>query len=560
MKKRREIRKRARRMFPAALRSLTARTLLFALTLLAAGLFAKPWKWEWLRMDEAAGIAEDFLLKQGANLGNYTLLQVAEYREGGEWSAWENERSFALNPAVGYQFHYFHEGELDGWMVAVSPAGQIYRVRRDIPDDEPDQRLNRDDAFNLILQKLATDLALPAYQLVYESDTLISQPQRSDWIFRFTWPEDANLNQRLEVTLSGTILSNVSLQTTATTRSIFADSTRLLDPTLRVGDDTTHAKSPSFFSGKIHLPAQPLRSERSRLLIFVLIMFGVFQGLMHHRTPLALKAAGIAGGVFFALIVLQKALTFPQAAILIPYDADMHSFLARIALGAVVEALQVAIVIGLIVATGEAISRDLLPNVTTLTRVAPSQRGWIGSWVQAGRYALPLASVVLLGESLLARHAIPLGFSAQSLPIIASTLTSPFPSFALPTLSSIQVLWEEGLYRLWLLPLLLFWLRGPLTAMLLSALITTYFAGYNPVQWLSISAALHFCWALLSGWLAFRVGILSAILFHALVLGGYAGLALIWTGYGMTAGVILLSLLLILFFIIGIRGDRMTKE
>jgi hypothetical protein len=280
---------------------------------------------------------------------------------------------------------------------------------------------------------------------------------------------------------------------------------------------------------------------------------------MHHRTPLALKAAGLWGGVFFTLILFQKALTFPQAAIQIPYDLPLRGYMARIALGAVVEALQMSIVIGLIVATGEAMSRDLLPNVTTLTRIAPSQRGWIGAWVQAGRYALPLAAGVLILESVIARFAYPVGFAANSLPLVARTLTSPFPPPALCTVAGIHILWQEGLYRLWLMPLFLFWVRGPVTAILLGALTSVYFAGYDPAAWLSLSAAIYFAWGLISGWLAFRVGILAAILFHLLVLGGYAGLALIWTGFGMSAGWTLITLMLMLLLVIGFKGEKLTK-
>ena len=129
-----------------------------------------------------------------------------------------------------------------------------------------------------------------------------------------------------------------------------------------------------------------------------------------------------------------------------------------------VEALQGFILVGLIVATGEAISRDLLPNVTTFSRVAPSQRGWIGAWVQASRWALPAASIVLAYEAAMSVFFDPGGLTGRALPIIAGALSSPVQSLTMAALVGKDVLWNEGLFRLWLFPLLIFWARGPLIA------------------------------------------------------------------------------------------------
>jgi len=234
----------------------------------------------------------------------------------------------------------------------------------------------------------------------------------------------------------------------------------------------------------------------------------------------------------------------------------MQGFLMRVALGGVVEALQGFILVGLIVATGEAVSRDLLPNVTTFSRVAPSQRGWIGAWIQALRWALPAASMVLAYEAAMSVFFDPGGLAGRALPIIAGALSSPVQSLTMAALIGKDVLWNEGLFRLWLFPLLIFWARGPLTALLVSTAVATYFAGFELDAFLTIGALQYLLWGLISGWLMLRVGIFSAMLFHLLVLGGYVGLAMLWTGFALTAGILLLLALLIMLIVIALKGEE----
>ena len=209
-------------------------------------------------------------------------------------------------------------GATDGWTVAVSPTGQIYRVQREQLDDEPARRLERTEAFGLVLQKMSTDLSIPAYTLSLVSDTLISQPQRSDWTFEFAWPQALDQGGRLRVTLAGEAITAMS------------------------------------FSNPVRGAAiAPHRTPRSgRFLGFVLILAGVFLIMHYHRTPLALKAAGIWGAVVFGMTLLVRGLTFTQSVILMPADSSLTGYLSRIGLSAVIEAMQNALMAGMIVATG----------------------------------------------------------------------------------------------------------------------------------------------------------------------------------------------------------------
>lgn len=498
------------------------RTLLFTFVLIAVGAVCKPWKWEWLRPDEAVSIAEEFLFSQGVKLERYTLIQAAEYRSSGVWSSTEDDAGFVINPAVGYVLRYFQEGRDDSWRINVSPAGQIYEVNRDLPEGEPGYELDRDEALELIQQYLGADLGIAVLHLDFVRDSLMQMPQRTDWNFVFSsidFPAHADL---LKVRLSGRQITKLS------------------------------------FESSNPIPPAPLRggAARNRMIEFALIMFGVLQIMIHHRTPLAWRKGILWGGIAFFIILAIRGLTIQQAALLLPAEGDMQDFLMRVALGGVVEALQGSILVALIVATGEAISRDLLPNVTTFTRIAPSHRGWIGSWVQAARWALPAASMILALEAGMSVFYDPSGLSGRALPIIAGALSSPVQAVTTAALVAKDVLWHEGLYRLWLFPLLIFWIRGPFTALVVSAGVATYFAGFDIEQMIGIGGLQYLLWGIVAAWLTMRIGIFCAMLFHLLVLGGYVGLALLWTGFAITAGILTLFAIMILLIVIALKGEQ----
>jgi hypothetical protein len=497
-------------------RSVTLRLALFVAVLVSVAHFAKPWQWGWLRPDEAAGIAETFLLEQGANLQSYTQIKTVEREPQGVWAARDGELHVGVDPAVGYLVRYFKPGATDGWTVAVAPTGQIYRVQREQLDDEPAPRLERTDAFTLVLQKLSTDLSIPAYTLTLISDTMISQPQRSDWTFTFSWPQALDPGGTLRVTLAGEAITDLS-----------------------------------FYNPPRGLGFAPHRTPRSsRLLGFVLILAGVFLMMHYHRTPLGLKAAGIWGAVVFGLTLMVRGLTFSQAVILMPADSPLAGYLSRIGLSAVIEALQNALIAGLILATGEALSRDVFRGSTTLSRMAPGTADWRAAWAKAARWAFPAAAIVLGYEALAAHYLAPVGLCGKIPSMVAAAMSSPWPALSLPVQFGLDTLWEESLYRLWLLALLMFWLRLPVLAIPLAAGAAAFFAGYDLSQFTTFGAVYYIAWGLVAGWLMLRVGIIAALLFHVLVVGGYASLVMIWTGFGMHIGALGITVLLMAIWII----------
>jgi len=498
------------------------RTLLYVIALLVVGVTCRPWNWDWLRPDEAAEIAEELLYKQGVKLDEYTLIQAAEYRHDGTWNAARDEQGFAYAPAVGYVNRYYHvERRDDSWTIHVSPAGKIYSVLHEVDDFAPGAKQGKTEAYFAVMEQMATAMGIGADRLTLVKDSLAQMPQRYDYYYTFTDSQASPRAAFYDVKLSGG---------------------KLISFIVRPAADA------------IPISARPPGS-RLRLLAFALIIFGVFQIILHHRHPISWRR-GLWWGVISMLVVLiARAMTMSQATLLIPGGSEAEDFVLRVSLAAAVDALQTGILITLIVASGESISRDLMPNITTLTRIAPSHRGWTGAWVQSARWALPAAALFLSIEAAFGYWDEIGGLAGESLRHMAEVLTSPTPIIAAPIFTAKSVLWEEMVFRLWLFPLLIFWVRGTLTAMLLMAGTAAYFVGFDTSNWLSAGAAHWVVWSLMAVWLFMRVGILGALLFHALVLGGYLALALIWTGFGMAAGVAFISLMVGTLAIVAIRAE-----
>ncbi len=498
--------------------SLLIPVVLFATVALWIGDNLNPWKLGWIRPDEAATIAEGFLLRQKADLQLYTTVASAESRSHGVWSSHDDEWAFAVNPAVGYLHRFFRMGIQDSWTVGVSPTGQVYRVERQQYDDDPGARLSQSAAVDMAISRLASDLGVPTAGLEIVRDTLVIQPQRHDWTFVFAWPDTFGRGGEIELTLAGDAIAGLSIR-----------------------PDPGH-------SAAIIAPPASSPNDR-RVLGFVLILFGVFVAVQQHRTPLSTTAAAIWGGWVFLLTVAVRGLTFPQAMMLIPVETPYAGFLSRVALSAVVNAVQTGLLVGLMVATGDALWRDRLPKVPSLTRISPALRTRGAAWHRAARWSLVAAAVVVLVESTGIRLFGPVGLSSKLPGIFSAALSSPAPSAALPSLVAFDMLWDEGLYRLWLIPLLLLLFRAPL-AIPLSAAAAIYFTGYDPAQFATAGVLGYALWAVIAGVLAVRFGIYAALLFHLYVLGAHAGLAMVWSGFGTVYGATLLALLFLVTAVI----------
>lgn len=496
------------------LRSVWVRGVLFAVVLLIAAQYGRPWDFGWMRPDEVDEIAENFLFHQNADLGKYTQIRATEYRKHGEWNRMESGPVDVGDPAVGYVLRYFAPGTMDGWTMGISPAGRIYRVTREQFEDQPGAELNSGTALALAEVKMAADLGLPIERLTLYSDTLFVRSQRNDWGFVFA-VNDPLPQPCLRVELSGDALTGLST----------LDAPR------------------QFQQGKL-----PERTESNRLLGFAIMLVGVFIIWQFHKAPLAAEATGTWGGVTFVLILLSRGLLFPQSVLGIPADVPYAGYLSRIALSAIVDALQAALIMGLAIATGDSALRDHLRRSTTLTRLGKGIRNWPYAWTNAARWALTAAAGMVLIEIIAMKYLGPVGLSSKLPPIIAGTLSSPLPALALPVQLATDVIWDEGLYRLWLFPFTLLFFR-PWLGVLVAAGLVTYWAGFNPTQITQPGCMAYLLWNTVAGVLVAGSGILAAVLFHLFALAGLAAVTVFWIGFheaaagvvcGLLAGVIAL--------------------
>jgi hypothetical protein len=503
------------------LRSVWIRGLFFLAVLAFAGHYGRPWELGWLRPHEAEDIAEDFLLRQNAELDKYTLIRATEYRRTGAWNRLEQSTVEAGEPAVGYVLRYFAHGTTDSWTVGVSPAGQIYRVAREQFEDQPGAELDRYSALNLTEGKMAADLRLPIDLLTLYQDSLYARSQRYDWGFVFA-VSDPLPRPRLRVELSGDALTGLSVLETPRGNQ---------------------------------LKTLPHRAESDRILGFAIILIGVFIMWQFHKAPLATSAAGVWGGAVFLLILLVRGLTFMQSVLLMPTDVPYSGYLARIGLSAIVDALQAAIITGLIVATGDSAMRDHVLRSTTLTRLGSGLRSWSHAWGNAARWALAAAGLMIIVEIAAMRIFGLVGIYSKLPPIIAGSLSSPLPALALPVQLGYDVMWDEGLYRLWLLPFTMLFLR-PWLGVIVSAGLVTCWTGFNPSQFAEPGCLAFLLWNIVAGFLVLRSGILAAILFHLFLLTGLAAITVYWIGFDGAAVGILLGILITVIILIGWREAR----
>ena len=504
------------------------RGLVFLLVLTLAAHYGRPWELGWLRPDEAEDIAEDFLVRQGAELDNYTLIRATEHRRHGAWEGLEGGTLDGGDPAVGYVLRYFVKGNVDSWTVGVSPSGQIYRVAREQLEDEPGDELDELSASALTRSKLATDLGLPVGRLILVRDSLRVQPQRNDWEFDFAVISSAQESDTAE---SGAIQLRAELSGNVITGLRAIPPPRVDKP-----------------------PILPQRAETNRVLGFAFILIGVFIIWQFHKTPLASTAAGRWGGIAFVLILLVRGLTFVQSVLLMPADVPYSGYLARIGLSAVVDALQVALLMGLIVATGDSAMGDHLSRSTTLTRRGREIRSWPHAWGNGARWALGAAAIIVVVEIIALRMLGPVGLYSKLPPIIAGSLSSPLPALALPAQLTYDVIWDEALFRLWLFPFTLLFFRSWM-GVLVSAGIVTYWTGFNPSQILEPGCLAYLWWNIVAAFLVVRSGIMAAVLFHFFALTGLAAITVFWIGFDTWSAGILLGLLVAVIAAIGWREE-----
>jgi len=505
-----------RRVFAAPVQELAAYALILGVVLLALALLANPWERPWRSLDEITAAADDFVMKQGRLPEYHTLAHTVRYRPDGFWSERMDSAGFAMRPALAYRIDLYRRG-WDTWTLELNRDGRVIRLLHRTRDDAPGAQLRWTNVQEVLQREMEVTLALPAEELTLVSDSLITRPQRNDYLFEYQWPKALGEHERLRVVLAGEHLGALAV---------------VSDTVLTTGGIWPWGEGGEFWQRSVGV---------------LLIFFGCAVILIVRRGPMAWRPGVLFGGLALALVVIERVLRVHFYEISIPVGVSLDTYVVRTVLGSVIDAAQVAIVVVLAVATGEALSRDRLPEVATLTRFSPAQPREAAAWVSAARAALPWAILILIVEAVLAWRTTPVGFMRVAAEQLSYALSSPVPILTVLVQTILHALWHEGIFRLWALIVLISLLRNRVAAIVISAALATLFGTAGALDW---PLALWFIWAIIAAGLVTQAGIRAAFLLHVLVLGSHTALLLVWTGLveggwsgGVVAGLLLLGLL-----------------
>lgn len=525
---RREVRRRAKRVFSKPTREIGGAALVFGMALLIVGLMGNPWNRPWMALNDVVVSADDFVLSQGQSPGNYMLARTVRYRPDGLWSAYQDSAAFMMRPTFAHRICLYRRG-WDDWTLELNQNGRVISLLHNEEDDAPGEQLSLEEARSVLSMQIDSILALPRDELVLIAESLIVRPQRNDYFFEFEWSEALTDSQRLQVIMAGEYLAGLS---------IVEDSVRVVGTIWPWGKD-----------GELW----------QRWAGVLLIFLGAFVLFLRHRAPLAWGPAaffGIVTLIFFLSERLLRIHFYEMASIA---GLSFEGELKPIVLGVLIEAVQAALIIGLVVGTGESLSKTWFRKVATITRLGSPQRDWSTAWASAARLAVPWAIVILVIEWIVSRSVGPSGLMRVAAEQTAYVLSAPVLGLSATLQTLLHAIWHETIFRLWALAILVSQARSRIVAVIVSASLATVFGcvgttfGWHQCLW--------FFWAVVATILALRHGIRAAFLLHLLVLGGHTSLLLLWTGLpeGGWAGGIFVGMLLLGLFSIGVWRENTRR-
>ena len=489
--------------------------LIFGLALLAIGLFACPWKRAWRSPSEIAASAKNFVMSQDEQPASYRLTHTICYHAEGLWSERQDSMAFTLRPTFTHQLR-LHRADWDTWLLELNRDGQIIRLLHDEEEGAVEAPLRREVARERLHQEASAVLGLSLDALELEAETLRTRLHHSEYLFEYRWPEVLGKDRRLRIVLAGEHLSEAAIVE---------------------GDSGARNENWPWGGG----------SEFWRRFIGVFLIFvgtaGVF---VRYPRPLAWRPAFLWGGLAFCLVLVERLLRINYCEV---------SAFSGILLAALIEAVQAACILGLVVAVAEALAREQLPAVASLTRLAPSHRNWADAWMSAARAAVPCVLGIFIIETLFSVSGRPAGFLPVAASELAHALSAPVPLLMATFQTLLHTIWHEGIFRFWALVVLLALLRNRAAAVVISAILAVLFGATGALGWHHL---FWLVWAVVAAGLVLRAGIRAAILFHLLILGGHTSLLMIWTGWprgGWTGG-ILAGMMLMGLFSIGVWAEN----
>ncbi len=492
--------------------------LIFGLALLAIGLFACPWQSSWRSASEIVTSAKNLVMSQGEEPAQYRLTRAIRYHPEGVWGEHRDSMVFALRPTFTHQFRLERTG-WDTWLLELNQGGRIVRLFHDEEEGATEAPLRREEARKRVSQEATSVLGLSLDGLQLEAETLRTQLHHSEYLFEYRWPEVLGESRKLRLVLTGEHLSEAAIVE---------------------GEGVSRHENWPWGDG----------GEFWRRLIGVLLIFLAAAGvLIRFPRSLAWRPSLFWGGFTFCLVFVEHLLRVGYCEV---------SGFSSIYLAALTEAIQAACIIGLAVATAEALAREQLPAVASLTRLAPSHRNWADAWMAAARAAAPCVLVVLIIETLFSALGKPAGFLPVAANELAFSLSAPVSLLMAAFQTLLHAIWHEGIFRFFVLIILLAFLRNRAAAVVISAIVAVLFGVTGALGW---NTLLWFVWALIAALLVLRAGIRAAILFHLLILGGHTSLLLIWTGWpqGGWGGGILAGMMLMGLFSIGVWAENRRR-
>lgn len=416
---------------------------------------------------EATSIAREFLRARGADVAGHTSTVVMKA---------DNDAKIYLEREVGleranvlmasevtvfaFEVRFFRDLEREEHLVRVDPSGRVVGLAHVMEEARPGARLDAlaaraiAEAFLKAVEPRASE-----YVFLEQEQSSVDRPARRDW--SFSWERRgfraADAPYRITVSVNGDAASGFA-------------------PALKVPD----AWKRDF---------ERLRSENAfyqslATVGFVLVLGLILATLIRYarRGVVRWKDAGVLGGALWLVLTAMSLNALPLALSGYATTQSFAGYVATQVVVAVVSSALLAVVIALTFAAAEPLYRERWPERLRLAVVLHPRALATREMFRGLVLGLALAAVMFGGQILFYVLGRGLGVWAPQDVRYTDAVTTLAP-WLFPLGISIQAaLLEEGMFRLFAIPLLLAWTRSRLLAVLVPAVIWGFGHSSYPVE------------------------------------------------------------------------------